>query len=174
MEIYNCIKCGVTKKRTLIRANKKDPNKYKDENGKILIGNRCYECAKIYQKELRIKTDSKSIKIYEKTLKGYLVRTYRNMLSRVKGILKKKAHLYNGLEILDKQTFYQWSLNNKDYTTNFNKYKKSNYELRYAPSIDRIDSSKGYVLENMRWVAFHVNCSGGAKSKHKANAQKTL
>jgi hypothetical protein len=33
-------------------------------------------------------------KKYEKTPKGYLMRTYRNMKSRVLGIQHKKAHIY--------------------------------------------------------------------------------
>lgn len=28
-----------------------------------------------------------------------------------------------------------------------------------APSIDRIDRSKGYVEENVRWVTYQVNCA---------------
>lgn len=33
------------------------------------------------------------------------MRVYRNMKSRVEGIQKLKSHLYEGKEILDKQSF---------------------------------------------------------------------
>ena len=101
-----------------------------------------------------------STKIYEKTPKGYLVRTYRNMTNRVKGILKSKAHLYEGLPICDKQEFYSWSLSeDNNYLTLLDDYKISGYLLNLAPSIDRIDSSEGYIFGNMRWVTFESNSS---------------
>lgn len=61
------------------------------------------------------KNNNSVTKTYERTIKGKLVRTYRNMLSRVSSILKKKSHLYQGLDILDKEEFYDWSLQNENY-----------------------------------------------------------
>ena len=97
-------------------------------------------------------------KKYEKTVKGYLVRTYRNMLSRVTGILKNKAHLYKGLEILNKEEFYSWALNS-NYPTLLQTYTESNYDMKLAPSIDRIDPLKGYSIDNIRWVTHSENSS---------------
>lgn len=92
------------------------------------------------------------------------MRAYRNMQSRVYGIQWRKAHLYAGKPILDKQDFYEWSLNNDTFEGLFAAWEESGYERRLTPSVDRIDSSLGYTLENMEWVPFHVNCSRGAKS----------
>lgn len=101
----------------------------------------------------------KEVSLYFETQKGKLVRTYRNMKSRVEGILKKKSHLYEGLPILNKEVFYDWALSNKEYNMLFEEWEKSNYNLKLSPSIDRIDPLKGYTLCNMRWVSFQENCS---------------
>lgn len=118
-----------------------------------------------WQREYRKNTKNKDTKIYEKSKKGFLVRCYRNMLSRVSGVTKNKNHLYLGLEILDKETFYEWALNNKDYNKLFNSWKKSNYERKQTPSIDRINSNKGYTLDNIQWITFSENCRKGAYSR---------
>jgi len=117
-----------------------------------------------WQRNYRKKTANASTKKYEKTKKGKLVRTYRNMLSRTKGILKKKVHLYGGLPILDKEDFYSWSLENKDFHETFEKWVESGYEKRFSPSIDRLDTSEGYVVGNMRWVTHSENSREGGKN----------
>lgn len=133
------------------------------------VGRRCRSCHNELQRERRNLNSNKTTKIYEKTKKGYLVRTYRNMLNRVKGILKKKAHLYQGLNILSKEEFYEFSLNDESYNLLFEKYRESDYQLRFAPSIDRINSEKGYELENIRWISFSENSSLGATSEKRKN-----
>lgn len=128
------------------------------------VGRRCKDCLNRLQRVRRKLEENKITKTYEKTKKGYLVRTYRNMLNRVKGILKSKSHLYEGLEILNKEDFYNFSMNDENYNALFEGYKENNYELKFAPSIDRIDSTKGYTLENIRWISFSENSSLGASS----------
>lgn len=119
---------------------------------------KCKDCKNKRQKEYRNNNSNKSTKIYEKSLHGYLVRTYRNMLSRVTGIQEKKAHLYKGLDIMDKKDFYEWSLCS-NYPILLEKYKISNYDMKLAPSIDRKDPTRGYVLDNIRWVTHSENSS---------------
>ena len=109
--------------------------------------------------------NNKNTKKYEKTKKGFLVRCYRNMLSRVTGVTKNKNHLYLGLSILDKEVFYNYSINNEYFNNLFNNWEKSNYDRKLTPSIDRIDSSKGYLLDNIQWITFSENCKRGAKSR---------
>jgi len=58
------------------------------------------------QREYRLVNKDRHTKKYEKTVNGYLMRCYRNMQSRVTGVLKHKAHLYEGKELLDRQQFY--------------------------------------------------------------------
>jgi len=119
-----------------------------------------YDCKKCANKKIRdrrtLNHNSVTYK-YEHTKKGKIMRTYRNMLSRVKGVVKNKQHLYMGLEIIDKELFYSWSLENAEFHTLFDKWEQEEYTLRLSPSIDRIDPLKGYVEDNMRWVTQSYN-----------------
>ena len=90
------------------------------------------------------------------------MRTYRNMQSRVEGVSKNKAHLYRGLELLNREEFYEWSLSNKVFETLLKRYESSGYDMKLAPSIDRIDTSKGYTLDNIRWITHSENSRLGS------------
>lgn len=125
------------------------------------------------QREYRKSINNKNTKVYEKTSKGFLVRTYRNMLSRVSGVTKHKNHLYLGLEILDKHDFYMWSLLNVNFQELYKNWKENGYIRTLTPSIDRIDSSIGYLKGNIRWVTFTENCKQGALSKAKRYSKDT-
>jgi len=118
-----------------------------------------------YQREFRALNGNSWTKKYEKTHKGFLVRTYRNMLSRVNGVTKNKNHLYLGLEILDKETFYKWSIYNFDFISLFAYWELNDFKRTLTPSIDRIDSKKGYTINNIQWITFSENCKRGANSR---------
>lgn len=151
MEQYKkCTKCESDKLLSLFNVNSSSIDG---------LDYHCRECFNKKQRERRASMNNSTTKKYERTLKGKLVRTYRNMLSRVNGILKNKVHLYGGLEILDKNVFYEWSLNNSDYEMLFNNWVDGDYDLKISPSIDRKDAGKGYSLDNIRWVTFSENCS---------------
>ena len=105
-------------------------------------------------------------KKYEKTKPGFLMRAYRNMLSRVKGIQVKKAHLYSGLEILEKAQFYDWAMRSKEFHKLWDEWEESGHDRKLCPSVDRKDSSLGYCLSNMEWVTHSVNSSRGALSRY--------
>lgn len=105
-------------------------------------------------------------KQYEKTINGFLMRKYRNMKSRISGIQKSKFHLYKGKDLLDKQEFYKWSLNNKQFLKLYNNWVKNNYNRKLCPSVDRIDSKQGYHLSNMEWITHSENSSRGSLNRH--------
>lgn len=106
---------------------------------------------------------------YEKTFNGYLMRMYRNMKSRITGIQWRKEHLYKGKELLSKEDFYNWAKNHEDYKKLYENYVKSGYEQKLAPTVDRIDSSKGYIIENMRWLTHSENSRLGNISRYSTN-----
>ncbi len=110
-----------------------------------------------YQREYRLKTGNRSTNKYEKTPNGHLMRTYRNMLSRVTGVQKKKAHIYKGLPILDREEFYDWALSGDEYINMWKVWALSDYDRKLTPSIDRIDSRYGYELWNMQWLTHSDN-----------------
>lgn len=117
------------------------------------------------QREHRRKTGNAVTKRYEKTKKGFLVRMYRNMYSRVTGIQHKNPHLYKGLEILPREEFYAWAFDSRDFHDLWDVWVKAGHKQRLVPSVDRIDSGLGYFLDNMEWVPFHENCRRGTYSK---------
>lgn len=116
--------------------------------------------------EIRAKRKNKSCKKYEKTKKGFVMRAYRNMLSRVTGIQKEKAHIYLGLPILAKEAFYEWALSDLNFNTLFDAWEKSKYKRTLSPSVDRIDSSLGYLAENIRWITHSQNSYLGSQSRY--------
>jgi len=119
------------------------------------------------QRERRKLNGNVDTKKYEKTKKGFLMRLYRNMESRVTGVQKLKVHLYDGKSLLSRDEFYAWTEANAEFHKLFKEWEDSNYERRLTPSVDRINSSLGYELHNMEWIPFHENCRRGAISKLK-------
>lgn len=117
------------------------------------------------QREFRNKTGNAITKRYEKTINGYLMRTYRNMKSRVKGILKNKTHLYEGLPLLSKEDFYAWAKVDAEFLRLYEHWKRLDYPAFLSPSIDRINPKDGYILSNMRWTTHQENSRLGAVSR---------
>lgn len=114
-----------------------------------------------------------SCKRYEKTPMGYLMRTYRNMKSRVLGIQKKSAKLYKGKEIMSKLEFYAWASTEHEFFILFDAWTESGHAHRLAPSIDRIDSSLGYIKGNVRWLTQSQNSELGAQSRFASQISTT-
>jgi hypothetical protein len=104
---------------------------------------------------------------YEKTKKGFLVRMYRNMTSRVKGVQKDYIHIYQGLDILPKEQFYEFALNNSEFHRLFKEWEDALYERRLCPSIDRIDTKFGYTLGNIQFLTMSENASKTSRRKYK-------
>jgi len=108
---------------------------------------------------------------YEKTKKGFLMRKYRNMQSRVLGIQKLKAHLYLGKSLLDRQIFYDWALSSKEFHSLFKIWEEANYDRKLCPSVERINSSLGYTLSNMEWITHSENSRRGSLSKSRRKSR---
>jgi len=104
---------------------------------------------------------------YEKTPKGFLMRKYRNMQSRILGIQKLKAHLYEGKTLLDRKEFYEWAFASKEFWRLYTEWVKNEYNRKLTPTVDRLDSSKGYFLENMEWVTHSENSRRGSISRNR-------
>lgn len=83
------------------------------------------------------------------------------MLSRVTGVTKNKNHLYLGKEILDKELFYKFSLEDKSFNELFDHWETVDYERRLTPSIDRKETNIGYTIDNIQWITFSENCRRG-------------
>lgn len=117
------------------------------------------------QRAYRRRTNNIVTKRYEKTPNGFLMRLYCNMQSRVNGVQYLKAHLYAGKSLIDRETFYDWAKNSQDFWTLYQAWTDSNYTRKLTPSVDRIDASRGYELDNMEWVTHSENSRRGGLHK---------
>jgi len=124
------------------------------------------------QREQRRLSGNSHTKKYEKTVNGFLMRLYRNMQSRVTGVQKAKFHLYEGKRLLNREDFYNWAKSSTKFHILFNEWEKSGYERKLSPSVDRIDSSRGYEMDNMEWVTHSENSRRGAISKARQRDKK--
>jgi hypothetical protein len=113
----------------------------------------------------RMLTNDAATKKYEKTKKGFLMRLYRNMQSRIEGVQKKKHHLYKGLSLLERELFYEWALNSKEFHKLFDEWELQEYPRKLSPSVDRVNSDLGYFISNMEWVTHSENSRRGSISK---------
>lgn len=126
--------------------------------------NQCRTCLNERQRTRRKKNGNAITHKYEKTKKGFLMREYRNMQSRVTGVQKKKSHLYLGKELLPRSDFYEWALKQPSFWNLFKVWEHFNYDRKWTPTVDRIDSDRGYVLDNVEWVTHSENSRRGSLS----------
>jgi len=98
------------------------------------------------------------VRDYVHTKKGKVTIIYKDMKARVLG-QTGRSDLYLGLDICSKDEFYEFSLNDPIFNALFDKWKKTNWDDEYKPSIDRIVPKDGYVLSNIRWVNYKDNIS---------------
>lgn len=121
----------------------------------------------IYQRNKRKENGNAYTNKYEKTFSGFLMRKYRNMVSRVSGVQRQKAHLYLGKSVLDKEDFYEWAKNSPELGAMWQDWVESDYERKLCPTVDRIDPSMGYFVSNMRWLTHSENSRQGSLSRQR-------
>lgn len=93
---------------------------------------------------------------FEEELSERLMGKYSSILTRCTVGLKRPK--YTGLEFINKLEYVQFCNKNKKIIENLWKnYLNQNRELKYALSIDRIDTSKGYIISNMQFAPYGFN-----------------
>jgi hypothetical protein len=146
-----CSQCGETKDASLFKP-----------------GLVCKVCANARQRLYRVKTQNSETRKYEKTKRGFLMRLYRNMQSRITGVQKQKFHLYAGKPLaVTRDEFYEWGFTSGEFHELFAAWEFAGYARQYTPSVDRIDSSRGYELDNMEWVTHSENSRRGSLSRRR-------
>lgn len=96
------------------------------------------------------------------------------MKSRVSGGSTKRPDLYRGLSILPKEVFISWAKNHSDFLSLYKQYVTSNFDRKLAPSVNRMNSNKGYVLGNIEWMTNSQNCGLAGTVKKMKNIEKKM
>jgi 23S rRNA A1618 N6-methylase RlmF len=126
-----------------------------------------------WQRGYRKRTGNQSTNKYEKSKKGFVMRLYRNMKSRVNGVQKLKYHLYEGKALIEKDEFYTWVLSNPKFHELFDKYVESGFNRKLSPSVDRVDSEKGYEIGNLEMVTMSENSRRGTLNRWRKRFENT-
>lgn len=85
---------------------------------------------------------------------------YAHMVARHEGRSTNSSHA-NGKGICSKDEFFIWckDFNNLNtFLAIYFEWAAADFPLHLAPSIDRIDSKKGYSCDNLQWLSFEENC----------------
>lgn len=106
------------------------------------------------------------------TLARFLSRCYTKMGRRVKGKDTKRPDLYLGLSILPRDVFITWSKNHPDFLSLYKRWFTNDFDRKLTPTVNRMNSNKGYVLGNIEWMTNSQNCglAGSVKSMKQKQA----
>lgn len=93
--------------------------------------------------------------------------TYTYMTRRSKGEIGRDRTLdkYSGMEVLSKEDFIKWAKRSKKLKQLYKAWVDSGYLYKLQPSIDRINSDKGYTKSNIRWLTQSENSARSSKPK---------
>ena len=106
------------------------------------------------------------------TMEGVLYQRWRGIVQRCEGI---GGHYTTaiGKEHISHQEFMAWANSSQKFRSLYKTWNDNNYEQNLAPSIDRVDVSKGYIIPNMQWITMRENNSK-AEQDHLAAFGKTF
>lgn len=92
-------------------------------------------------------------------------RRYADMKARVDGRSTNHSHSF-GQDLLSKEEFEEWCVSQPHFTiflVIYMDWVRSDFNMMLSPSIDRVDSTKGYTADNMQWMTFIENCEKNNK-----------
>jgi hypothetical protein len=106
------------------------------------------------------------------TVSRFLSELYVAMSERTKGNRTKRPDLYKNLPILPKDVFYNWAKNHPEFLKLYKRWFTSGFDRKLTPTINRMNSSKGYTLDNIEWMTNSQNCglSAGVRDMKKKKA----
>ena len=95
---------------------------------------------------------------YFHTLDGCIHRMYNNIKERVTHVEYPRNAAYRNVRLeISWEDFYYFVKNNPYFARLFEDWVQSNYDTKLSPSIDRIDSSGHYTLDNIQIITSHEN-----------------
>lgn len=150
-----CFKCNKLKKLEQFYKHPKMPdgtvNKCKNCNKKENILNRNKK------RDFYLALDKER---YRKNINRLLQTRYLGMVYRVN---KKRGNSSSfKKQICTYDEFMNWAKQKEvleKLQSLIKNWEKNNYIIKLSPSIDRIENSKGYTIENMQWITQQQNSS---------------
>jgi hypothetical protein len=99
--------------------------------------------------------------------KGYLRRLHYSLKQRCLGHIKH-AQQYKGLFYPPIEEFLEFGLQDNNFLRMHQEYINSGWDRKLGPTVDRIDPSKGYTLDNIQFLSLSENCKKGGKNNKKS------
>ena len=72
---------------------------------------------------------------------------------------------------MPREVFYEWAKNHPDFLKLFKRWVSSGNDRKLVPTVNRINSSGGYSLDNVEWLTNSANCSLAGSVRHDNRAQ---
>jgi hypothetical protein len=110
-----------------------------------------------------------SQKRHSRTSKWYV----RNMYKRIKQRIRTNPHYKNRKLHFSMEEWLEFAKNN-NYKELYGNYVASNRDMRLAPSIDRVDNSGEYTLDNIQIITHSKNASKDNKKIKFNGENKTI
>lgn len=82
---------------------------------------------------------------------------------RCENVNHKNYEIYKNRLRCDRKSFVDFFMKDEAFNLMFNSWKNREGDIRYSPSIDRIDNDGFYEIGNMQFIEHHVNCSKDQK-----------
>jgi hypothetical protein len=108
---------------------------------------------------------SEKEKKYRNSPRGYLNRIYNGVKTRCTNTKNKRTKSYHGLDFMTWEEFLEWGFTEELVAMHKN-YLDSGKDRKLAPSVDRIDPTKGYVKGNVQWLTLSENSRRAGKPSH--------
>lgn len=147
-KMKKCFRCGEVKR---LESFYRHPQM---KDGRV---NKCKECNK-EDVRLNYKKNKKHYQGYE--YKRHRLNFDRLFSNRYQLIVNRceSDSRYSKRTYLDKEEFIDWCQDNMEsFIEVWKDWKKSGFQRKYSPSIDRIDNEKGYYPDNMQWLSLVNN-----------------
>lgn len=107
---------------------------------------KCTECSRI--------TARLAQPIKRKEFLGRVITTYAEIRRRVEGRgCRGDMHIYKGLGLMPRGEFLAWAAADPAYQQLHRAWVRSAYARKLMPSIDRIDTQRGYIRGNVQWLS---------------------